>query len=66
MTFMPFSAPWNLGTQPTASVPSGATDDGRPVGTMVIASPGREDLVVRVAAALELARPWPVPEGAAT
>jgi aspartyl-tRNA(Asn)/glutamyl-tRNA(Gln) amidotransferase subunit A len=66
MTFMPFSAPWNLGTHPTASVPSGATHDGRPIGTMVIASPGREDLVVRVAAALEQARPWTVPEGAAT
>ena len=61
MTFMPFSAPWNLGTHPTASVPSGTTRDGRPVGTMVVAAPGREDLVVRVAAALEQARPWPVP-----
>jgi Asp-tRNA(Asn)/Glu-tRNA(Gln) amidotransferase A subunit family amidase len=64
MTFMPFSAPWNLGTHPTASVPSGTTADGRPVGTMVVAGPGREDLVVRVAAALERARPWPVPDAA--
>jgi Asp-tRNA(Asn)/Glu-tRNA(Gln) amidotransferase A subunit family amidase len=58
MTFMPFSAPWNLGTHPTASVPAGLTADGRPVGLMVIAPPGREDLVIRVAAALEAARPW--------
>jgi Asp-tRNA(Asn)/Glu-tRNA(Gln) amidotransferase A subunit family amidase len=66
MTFMPFSAPWNLGTHPTASVPSGATADGRPIGTMVVAAPGREDLVVRVAAALERARPWPLPDPAVT
>jgi Asp-tRNA(Asn)/Glu-tRNA(Gln) amidotransferase A subunit family amidase len=64
MTFMPFSAAWNLGTHPTASVPSGSTADGRPIGAMVIAAPGREDRIVRVAAALERARPWPLPPGA--
>ena len=61
MTFMPFSSPWNLGTQPTASMPAGVTATGRPVGAMVVAAPGREDLVVRVAAAFEHAQPWPVP-----
>ena len=62
MTFMPFSSPWNLGTHPTASVPAGVTAQGRPVGAMVVAAPGREDLVVRVAAAFEHAQPWPVPQ----
>jgi Asp-tRNA(Asn)/Glu-tRNA(Gln) amidotransferase A subunit family amidase len=65
MTFMPFSAPWNLGMHPTASVPAGLTRDGRPVGLMLIAPPGREDRVVRVAAALEHARPWPLTAPAA-
>ena len=63
MTFMPFSSPWNLGTHPTASVPAGVTADGRPVGAMIVAPPGREDLVIRVAAAFEHAQPWPVPAG---
>ncbi len=63
MTFMPFSSPWNLGMHPTASVPAGVTAAGRPVGAMVVAAPGREDLVVRVAAAFEHAHPWPVPQG---
>ncbi len=61
MSFMPFSSPWNLGTQPTASMPGGVTAAGRPVGVMVVAAPGREDLVIRVAAAFEHAQPWPVP-----
>jgi len=64
MTFMPFSAPWNLGTHPTASVPSGTTADGRPIGAMLIAAPGREDRIVQVASALERARPWPLPGAA--
>ena len=59
MTFMPFSSPWNLGTHPTASVPAGVTAHGRPVGAMIVAPPGREDLVIRVAAAFERAHPWP-------
>ena len=63
MTFMPFSSPWNLGTHPTASVPAGVTATGRPVGAMIVAPPGREDLVIRVAAAFEHAQPWPVPAG---
>jgi aspartyl-tRNA(Asn)/glutamyl-tRNA(Gln) amidotransferase subunit A len=58
MTFMPFSSPWNLGTHPTASIPAGLNDAGRPVGLMAIAPPGREDLVVQVAAALEATQPW--------
>ena len=64
MSFMPFSSPWNLGTHPTVSVPAGVTPTGRPVGVMVVAAPGREDLVVRVAAAFERAHPWAVPQAA--
>jgi aspartyl-tRNA(Asn)/glutamyl-tRNA(Gln) amidotransferase subunit A len=64
MTFMPFSSAWNLGTHPTASVPSGTSSDGRPIGAMLVAAPGREERIVQVAAALERARPWPLPPGA--
>jgi aspartyl-tRNA(Asn)/glutamyl-tRNA(Gln) amidotransferase subunit A len=60
MSFMPFSSPWNLGTHPTASIPAGLTAAGRPVGAMIVAPPGREDRIVRVAAAFEQAHPWPV------
>jgi Asp-tRNA(Asn)/Glu-tRNA(Gln) amidotransferase A subunit family amidase len=66
MSFMPFSSPWNLGTHPTASMPAGVTAAGRPVGAMVVAAPGREDLVVRVAAAFERAQPWPAPPAVST
>jgi Asp-tRNA(Asn)/Glu-tRNA(Gln) amidotransferase A subunit family amidase len=51
-TFMPFSMPWNMGGQPTLSVPVGHDADGLPVGAMVIADRGREDLLVAAALAL--------------
>lgn len=54
LTFMPFPAAFNLGGQPTATVPVG-TADGLPVGLLIAAAPGREDICVRVAAALERA-----------
>jgi amidase len=34
------------------------TDDGLPVGVQLVAAYGREDVLVRVAAALEQAAPW--------
>ena len=38
-------------------VPCGVTTEGMPVGLQVVAPPGREDLVVTVAAAVERTLP---------
>ena len=51
------TAPVNFCGLPAASVPAGRLGD-LPVGMQVIAPHGREDLCLRVAAALERTAPW--------
>jgi Asp-tRNA(Asn)/Glu-tRNA(Gln) amidotransferase A subunit family amidase len=58
MNFMPFPVAWNMGGNPTATVPAGFTPDGLPVGLMFVARAGREDLVLTAARAVELLAPW--------
>jgi Asp-tRNA(Asn)/Glu-tRNA(Gln) amidotransferase A subunit family amidase len=53
MTFMPFPTAFNLGGQPTATVPVGVAGNGLPVGELVAAAPGREDVCIRIARFLE-------------
>ena len=43
---------------PVVSVPAGVDADGLPVGVQIVGRRWREDTVLRVARALELARPW--------
>ena len=57
-SFMPFTAQFNVTGQPAISLPLHWTDEGLPVGVQIVAASGREDLLVRVAAALEQAAPW--------
>jgi amidase len=54
----PFTAVWNYTGQPAATVPAGFTDDGLPIGAMLIVPPNREDLLLSVAAQLEQALGW--------
>jgi amidase len=56
--FMPYTAQFNVTGQPAVSLPLHWTDDGLPVGVQLVAAFGREDVLVRVAAALEAAAPW--------
>ena len=55
----PFAAVWNYTGQPAASIPAGFTDDGLPLGAMLIAAPNREDLLLSLAAQLESSLGWP-------
>jgi amidase len=57
-SFMPYTAQFNVTGQPAISLPLHRTDDGLPVGVQLVAAFGREDVLVRVAAALEQAAPW--------
>jgi aspartyl-tRNA(Asn)/glutamyl-tRNA(Gln) amidotransferase subunit A len=54
----PFTVPFNITGQPAASVPCGFTHNSLPVGLQIIGRIGRDDLVMRAAAAFEEARPW--------
>ena len=54
---VPFMVPFNISGQPAISLPAGSVQ-GLPVGAQLVAAPGREDLLVRVAAQIEAEHPW--------
>jgi len=54
----PFGRHFNLSGQPAISLPLHWTGEGLPIGIQLGAAYGREDLLIRVAAQLERARPW--------
>jgi amidase len=59
--FTPFTPLVNVTGQPAASVPFG-TVDGLPVGVQLIGPPAGEAVLFRLAAQLEEAHPWRLPE----
>lgn len=58
-----FCALCNLTGQPAASVPCGFTRSGLPMAFQLVAARGRDELVMRAAAAFAAARPWHLPLG---
>jgi amidase len=56
--FAAFVAPFNVTGQPACSLPGFWTDAGLPIGVQLVADQYREDVLLRVAAQVEAARPW--------
>ncbi len=60
LQYAPFAAPWNMVGWPAASVPAGLdANTGMPTAVQIVAPPGRESLILGVAAQIERLRPWP-------
>ena len=57
-TLCAFTGPFNMTGQPGISLPLFWNETGLPIGVQLVAAYGREDLLLRVAAQLEAARPW--------
>jgi amidase len=53
-----FTALYNVTGQPAVSLPLGWTDDGLPIGSMLVGRPADEATLVALSAQLEQARPW--------
>jgi amidase len=53
-----FAGGLNVTGQPAISLPLCVSEEGLPIGIQLAAPFGREDLLIRVAAQLEQARPW--------
>jgi amidase len=58
VSFIPYTAQFNMTGQPAISLPLHWTPSGLPVGVQLVAAYGREDLLIRVASQLEQAAPW--------
>jgi amidase len=58
VSFMPYTAQFNMTGQPAISLPLHWTSAGLPVGVQLVAAYGREDVLIRIASQLEQAAPW--------
>jgi amidase/6-aminohexanoate-cyclic-dimer hydrolase len=56
--FSPFTGIFNATGQPSMSLPLHQSEDGLPIGVMVSAAYGAEDLLFRLAGEIERAAPW--------
>jgi amidase len=58
VSFIPYTAQFNMTGQPAITLPLHWTPGGLPVGVQLAAAYGREDILIRVASQLEQAAPW--------
>ena len=56
--FTPWTSAWNLTGMPAVSLPLHRTGAGLPVGVMLAARPGEEQLLLGLSAQVEEAAPW--------
>lgn len=57
-SWYPYTMPFNLTGNPAISLPCGFDSAGMPLAIQLIARPGEDAELLRIAAALEHARPW--------
>ena len=58
--YAPFAAPWNVAGFPAMAVPAGVHPrTGTPLSVQLVAAPGREHLLLSLAAVIERLHPWP-------
>ena len=53
-----YLSPWTTAGFPSVSIPTGLSADGLPLAVQLIAQPAREDVLLALAAQLEVAQPW--------
>jgi amidase len=58
VSFIPYTAQFNMTGQPAISLPLHQTPEGLPVGVQLVPAYGREDILIRIASQLEQAAPW--------
>ncbi len=58
MSPFPLCMAYNVSGAPAISVPAGLSDGGLPIGVQLGAATYREDVLLRLAAQLEVAQPW--------
>jgi len=56
--FTPWTSAWNVTGMPAVSLPLHRTPEGLPVGVMLAARPGEEELLLSLSAQVEAAAPW--------